>query len=249
MNRRMLATLLITTFAMPASAAAQLTPAYREPGVRPKVHVSPFIGYLVPLTRTEEWGFDTGSTTFHTDAESALESGIAGGVNIEVPIIGALGILAGGGYGQRGDTRVTVQDGVDVFRLDGNSIVFGRLAAALRLRQDGDIVVRRVGATLYAGGVAMRERPRLTLGSLDYQEEATHYAVNLGLSVDVPVHRNRISLQLAAEDYIIWWDEDALANVPYEYFDRPGESRDQTSVIAQRSHAFMLRVGVSFHLW
>lgn len=250
MRRCLLATLLMGMFALPATAAAQNGPLYREPGARPRVSIAPFVGYLTAFTRSEEWGFDTGSTTLHTDAAVALASGMLGGLNIEVPVIGPLGVVAAGGWGRRGDTRVSVQDGADAFRFDGHDVLFGRLGLALRLRQDAsDIVVRRIGAAIFGGGLVLQDRPRPTLGSLDYQEEATHYGINVGFVVDIPISGNRISLQVAAEDNIIWWDEIALANVPYEYFEQPGTSRDQTTVIAERTHAFLLRAGLSIHFW
>jgi hypothetical protein len=250
MNRRLLATILLAAFAVPATAAAQNGALYREPGMRPRLSVAPFAGYLTPFTRGEEWGFDNGTTTVHTDAQFEVGGGAVAGLSVEVPIIGALGVVAASAWGRRGDTNVSVQQGVDSFRLDGNDLLLGRLGLSLRLRQDAsDIVVRRVGAAIFGGGVLLRERPRPEPGSPDFQEEATHYGVNFGLVVDIPVYRNRVSLQVAAEDNLMFWNEDALASVPYEYFDQQGTSRDQTSVIVGRTHAFLLRAGLSIHFW
>jgi hypothetical protein len=249
MNLRFHVTIILAVLTLPAPATAQQV-VQRGPDTRPRVSISPFVAYFTPFSRVEEWGFDTGDATVHTDAVTDMGGGPAAGLSVEVRVAGPLGVVGAGAWGQRGDTHVSVQQGADSFRLDGAEYLLGRLGLSLRLRQDPpDIVAHRVGAKIFGGGVVLRERPRPELGSPDFQEEATHYGASVGLGVDVPISGNRISLQVAAEDNFMFWNEAALARVPYEYFDRPGTSRDQTTVIARRSHTFLLRAGLSFHVW
>lgn len=249
MNLRFHVPMILAALTLPVSASAQNV-VRSGPDTRPRVSISPFVAYLTPFSRVEEWGFDTGDASVHTDADVDVGGGPAAGLSVEVRIVGPLGVVGAGAWGKRGDTHVSVQQGADSFRLDGAEILLGRLGLSLRLRQDPpDIVAHRVGAKFFAGGVVLREVPRPELGSPDFQEEATHYGASIGLGIDVPISGNRISLQVAAEDNFMFWNESALARVPYEYFERPGTSRDQTTVIARRSHTFLLRAGLSIHVW
>jgi hypothetical protein len=248
MHRRVLAAVFAAVAVLPAASFAQRPPLQAAPasgGVR----VTPFVGYLAGFTRNEEWLHESSDGIAFLQAELRIAAGEAAGLVLELPLHAGFGFTTAAGYGSRGDTEVSVLRADDDFLVDGHTILLGRAGIYYMPQQISELVVRRLAVSAFAGATVMRERPRHRLAPDDAFRDATHYGLNLGFAAELPFAGDRLAVQLAVEDNLTWWDEPALANLPWVYLNRPGASLDQTRVTARRSHQLLLRAGVRIRLF
>jgi hypothetical protein len=249
MHRRMLAAVFIATLALPTAASAQGGPLRGDPAAA-GVRITPFIGYLAGFTRSEEWLHDSDDGVAFLQSELRIAGGEAAGLVLDLPLANGFGVTAAAAYGSRGDTEVNVLQTEDAFLIDGHWIHLGRLGVSYRMPQEvSDFVLRRLGATIHAGGMVVHERPRQRLAPDDALDTATHFGVNFGMTAELPFAGDRLALQVGVEDNITWWNESALASLPYVYLNRPGASPDQTRVSTGASHQWLVRAGVSVRLF
>jgi hypothetical protein len=250
MHRRMLAAVFVAIFALPTFASAQVGQLRGDPAAAGTIRITPFIGYLTAFTRSEEWLHDSDDGVAFLQSELRIAGGEAAGLVLDIPVANGFGVTAAAAYGSRGDTEVTVFQTEDAFLVDGHRVFLGRLGVSYRMPQEvSDFVLRRLGAAVFAGGTMIHEQPRVRLAPEDALDNATHFGVNLGLTAELPFAGDRLALQVGVEDNITWWNESALASLPYVYLNRPGASPDQTRVSAGTSHQWLLRAGVSVRLF
>jgi hypothetical protein len=248
MTRRVLLAALAVTFVLPAAATAQAGAPQADRFHGPRLQITPYVGHLTSIKRVEEWGFTGGTESFYSQAEVELGGATAFGVQLESPLAGDFGLSAAGTYGARDATRFVVLNSGDRRRVEGPHVFLGRLSLAYHLPPEtSEFVLRRVGASAFAGGVVLHERPRNSAATGVELDSGTSFGVNLGIAAEIPFSRDRFTVNLAVEDNLIWWDEQALASLPFEYLGRPGQ-RDQTVVSANMSHAWLLRAGISIRL-
>ena len=246
MHRRMLAAVFAAALVLPASAAAQRGPGDDEVVLIRGMRISPFVGFLTAFSRTEEWAFEEGDASAFAQSEVDVAGGTAFGAQFEAPLQGRFGWQAAAGYARRGDTDFLVDAG-DAFRVDGNHVIFLRGGAALHLHEeDSELVLRRLNASLFGGGVVMHERPRNNLGSAEFLENGTHLGLNVGLNAEIPFGAERFAVQLGIEDNMMWWDESQLRSLAYAYFGSPGSTVESTRASADVAHTWLMRVGIQF---
>lgn len=245
MIRRVLLAALAVVLVSPNPASAQLVPMQDGPFWNARLRVTPFVGYMTSFVRAEEWTH-TGTTPQYAQIDNEIGGGTAAGLNIDVPLASRIGLTALGAYASRSETVFTVLETEDTYRIDGSNILMGRLGLALHLHEPvSELVLRRLGASVWVGGVMMHERPRNSLGTGDFLDNSTHFGVNFGFSGDIPFADNRLALQIGAEDNVMWWSESS--GLAYEFFGRPG-TIEETSVSADMSHAWLFRVGLSIRM-
>lgn len=246
MNRRVLIAALAVVMLVPqGSASAQLVPLQDEPFWTARLRVTPFVGYLTSVVRTEEW-LHAGTSPQYAQIDFELAGGGAAGLGIDIPLANRVGLSGMAAYASRGESVFTVLETEDVYRVDGANYIIGRLGLAVHLREPvSELVRRRLGASIWVGGVVMHERPKNSLGTGDFLENVTQYGANFGFSGEMPLGSDRIALQIGAEDNVIWWKETtALA---YEFFGQPGQP-EATAVNRDLSHVWLFRVGLSFRM-
>lgn len=243
MTRRVLLAALAVVLVLPGTVSAQLVPMQDRPFSNP-LRITPFVGFMTSLIRAEEWTY-SGTTPDFASVDSELGSGGVAGLNIDVPLAGRFGLSALGAYARRDETLFTVLETDEIYQIDGSDFFVGRLGVALHLTERvSELVTRRLGASIWAGGVVMHEMPRDDLGG-DFLEDLTHFGVNFGFAGEIPFSENRFAISIAAEDNVMFWTEStALA---YEYFGQPGEPA-LTSVNVDPSHAWLFRLGLTFRL-
>jgi hypothetical protein len=245
MNRRVLLAALAVALVLPGPAAAQVVPMADEPFWNARLRVTPFLGYMTSFTRAEEWTH-TGTTPQFAQIDTEVAGGGVVGLNFDVPVASRVGLTGMAAYASRNETLFRVLETDDIYRIDGSNFLIGRLGAALHLREAvSELVLRRLGASVWAGAVVMHERPRNSLSTGGFLENATHFGANFGFSGELPFANDRMALQIAAEDNLMWWsDSNALA---YEFFGRPG-TPEETTVSTDMTHAWLFRLGVSFRM-
>jgi hypothetical protein len=245
MNRRVLVALLAALLVFPAAAEAQLRPIGEPNRWGPRFRITPFIGFMPAFERTEDWVAQDEAEVIRVRTIQEIGSGIAFGLNLELPLAGRFGLFAGGAYTAR--DRTVFEVGTDApYQIDGNHVYLARAGIIMHLTEDpSELVLRRANASLFAGGAAMHERPRNVLGTADIIESGTHIGVNLGMSISMPLGSDRFAVQIGAEDNIIWWNPDQLASLANEYFGLPDGA---TTVTTAASNVFLVRAGLSLRL-
>jgi hypothetical protein len=250
MTRRVLLAALAASLVLPAAASAQITGMEHNVLFRgPHLQITPFVGHLTSVSRIEEWGFSDGAGSYYTNVDMTIGGATALGLNLETPLIGAFGLTAAGAYAPRRATTFQDLQTGERARVDGSHIFLGRLGAAFHLPPEtSEFVLRRLGASAFAGGAVMYERPRDLAASGIELESGAHFGFNVGVSAHLPFAEDRFAVQLGIEDNMMWWNQRVLASLPYEYMGRPGASRDQTVATTDMSHAWLLRAGISLRL-
>lgn len=244
MHRSVLAAALTVVLAAPTDTSAQLVPSQDRPFAN-RFRVTPFVGYMTSLIRAEEWTY-SGTTPQFASIDYELGGGGAAGLNIDVPFGSRVGLTALGAYTRRDETLFTVLETDDIYQIDGSDFIVGRLGLALHLFEPvSELVMRRLGASVWVGATVMHEMPRDELTGDDFLEDLTHFGANFGFSGEIPFSENRFALSIAAEDNIMFWRESTI--LAYEYFGQPGEPA-LTSVNVDWSHAWLFRLGLTFRL-
>jgi hypothetical protein len=246
MTRRVLVAALAASIVLPGTAAAQLA---AETGPAPRFRITPFVGYMPAFDRAEEWSFDNNNTTIFRHAELRIGGGETVGLHFEGPLRGVFGVSAAAGFARRSNTSFVVTESGDTWRMDGSNVFFGRVGPVYHMpTEQSEFVLRRLGASAFAGVVVMHDRARNTHGTADYMGSGTHLGANLGVSAELPFAQDRFAVQVGIEDNMMFWNRTHLARLPYEYFGQPGQSRQQTAVSTSMSHVWLLRAGLSYRM-
>jgi len=246
MNRRSLIAAFAALLAFPSPASPQVMKLMDDPTWMPKIRITPFIGYLTAVDRTEEWAFSNATQQGSVLAEMQLAGGKAVGVNADVSLRGPFGVSAGLAFASRDESVFGVSSAGDVLRVDGNNVFSARLGGGLVLREgEGDLTLRRLNASVFAGGVVMHERPKNNLSTADFVDAATSFGLNFGLSAELPFHEDRLALQLGAEDNVMWWSDNQSEMIAMQYFIEKQNAPRETAVSIGSSQTWLLRAGLS----
>lgn len=247
MNRRVLAATIAALLVLPTALAAQLRPMAEPSPWGPRFRITPFIGHMPALERTEDWTFNDGTEIVQVRTVQDLPRATVVGLNLDLPLTGRFGLTAAGAYSTRDRTIFEVESDMP-YQIDGSETYIARAGLIMHLAEEpSELVLRRTNASLFAGAVAMHERPRNELGTAEFIEKGTHYGVNLGASASLPFGADRFAVQVGIEDNIIWWNKRQLAGLAFEYLGRPGDVT-QTTVSTPVSHVLLLRAGLSLRL-
>ncbi|CAN5713578.1 hypothetical protein BH23GEM10_BH23GEM10_13020 [soil metagenome] len=243
MYRRMLAA-AFAVLLIPATSAAQSQPL-QDDRAEPRYRITPFVGYLTGFEREEIWTFNGGAAPEAVTVRNDVARGPTVGLNVEFPLTGRFGVTAAAAFASRDHAWLSLSNG-EMFVIDGNNVFLTRVGGIMHLRQEpSEFVMRRLGASVFAGGTVMHERPRNRLGSAEFVSSGTHFGINVGMSAELPFHDDRLAIQVGIEDNVMWWRDGSLASVAREYYASPV---DQTSVSSDMSHAWLLRAGLSLRI-
>ena len=252
MGIRVLAVVLALAGLLPCGGTAQLMPLQDDPAQRPRVRLSPYLAYLTSVTRGEEWvNSDGAGTNTFVDVDYTLGDGYAGGIDVDIRVHGPWNVFGGAMYVSRGDSEFAMQDSTDGFEINGSRFVMLRAGASYTLQQrESELVVRRVSGTVHVAPFYMREMPRAEIGFEDSPvfQDSEHFGLSVGATGELPFATDRLALQLGIDDYITFWDDDALARLPASFFDDEGTGTTSRSE-AGASHQFVIRAGISLRFW
>jgi hypothetical protein len=176
-------------------------------------------------------------------------SGPVTGLSAEFKFADRFSALAAFGWSNREHTSYYDQDGFQ--HLDvGSQFFIGKFGTAVRFREgEPDMQVRRVNASIFAAGAMIREVPEVSLfSSSNFTTSANHYAVNGGAEAELPFVNRKLAFQAAVEDYIVFWNKDALR----ARFENDIATVYGTDAVAEltpaRSNIWVVRVGLVFRL-
>jgi hypothetical protein len=250
MNRRVLAAAFVATVMLPGAGSAQMVPLQDDPSWTPRLRITPFVGYLTSSSRVDQW-FSTGSSTeIDRTVDVEVGGGMSAGLVGTLALKGPWGVTAMAAYGSR-EALIFAPDDGELFELDGdNNIFYGRAGVNLWLIEEaGELTMRRLNASAFAGVTVMHERPSNQLVS-DLIGSGTHLGVNVGIEGEYPFASDRFALQLALEDNIMWWDETQAGNLAFAFIDDGSGNftRAQTTAVTASSNAWLIRAGISIRL-
>jgi hypothetical protein len=244
MTRRVIIAALAASIILPGTAAAQFAP---DAFPAPRFRITPFIGWLTGLDRTEEWSYEDGAGVLRRNAVVSIGGGETLGLHVETPLVGSFGLSTAAGVARRGSTSFVIVESDETFSIDGSNVFFARTGPVYHMpTEQSEFVLRRLGASAFAGVVAMHERARNTHGTADFMGSGTHFGINLGISAELPFAQDRYAVQVGIEDNMMFWNRTHLARLPAEVFLAAPDSR--VVVSTNMSHAWLLRAGLSYRL-
>lgn len=217
MNRCALA--LLGLLALPATAAAQDRPllANEPPPERLPDHrfaITPYVGVRVPFNTGDQVIFLEGGDQFRFSSERG-GSGMVG-LNAEMRLRGPVNLVVGGAYSGREQDVLTVvgQDSsVTLFELDGPAIWFAKAGVTVRL-PDPIPDNRRFHPSAFvtvAPSLIWLDWADIDGAPDDLNGSSHHFGINLGIDAVTRLGATGgWALTLGLEDFITFWDTDAL---------------------------------------
>ncbi len=230
-------------------AAPRLSVAQLD-GWGPAIRITPFIGISPSVIQLGEATVVTnaGSVLVH-DVETHFNSGIGFGVGAEVQVWNALTIMGSGIWSSRGAGAMIDRQDDRTYEMSGSNFWILKTALALRLREFGqdEMAMHRVNGTVYVGPALLTDDPNSdrTTPTVAPSSER-HTALNMGAEAEVRLWDDRVNFVLAADDYMVFWDNDMAAGRVAAALQSsfPGAV---ISMNARHSHLWMFRFGVALH--
>ena len=238
---------LAAALLVPGTAAAQAFMVLPDS----RVALTPFVGYRFPFsiegTRT--------LTRFDFIETAAFEEdrrgGAALGAELEVRAFGLFSLVGAFAYSRPGRIEQTIEtgDALVTVEADGPQIWFAKAGLLLRLPEPAPDRRRyRPAGFLVVAPALVRESYRTSAlfepdpTTPEGSSNAIHHpALNFGAAVVTPLGSPNVALSVGFEDYVTFWDTDALAE--RDLASTPGL---QAEYSYNQSHVFFLRAGLSF---
>ncbi|HYJ78533.1 MAG TPA: hypothetical protein VEW03_02930 [Longimicrobiaceae bacterium] len=210
---------LLGLLALPAAAAAQDRPllANEPPPERLPDHrwaVTPYLGVRVPFNTGNQVIFLENGDQFRFSSERGGSGMI--GLNVERQLRGPVSLVVGGAYSGREQdvlTVVALDSSVTQFELDGPAMWFAKAGVTVRLpdpipdnrRFHPSAFVTVAPTLMWLDWASVDGAPD------DFNRSSHHLGLNLG--IDAVTRLGTTSgwaLSLGLEDFITFWDTDAL---------------------------------------
>ena len=231
--------------ALPATVAAQRVILSDPQDWWPRVRVAPFAGFGPSLHSRGELAVAAGNQLVSDEYDFEYASGLVTGLNLEVRLHSRYSLLASAAWSRRNETVFETVDGpvADV----GSDFWMGRLAAALRLREESDLQFRRVSALLFAGAAMVQERPENhPAAPAEWRDEVTHWGIHVGAEAEIPLTRDRLSLTAGFDDTMMFWNAEGLERHLRRYYQDEHGIGSVAEADPDLAHMFTLRVGLAF---
>jgi hypothetical protein len=233
MYHRLVALLLAGLLLVPAVLEGQ----YREPSPRPRVSVTPLVGYRIPYDAVGDLTlyYRDGSTTFLHSRERRGGGPVYGG-EVEIRMFGPFGLSAG--YLHAESAENTIDQRMEIYEEHGDTEItwsgptrgpsshFVRAGVVIYLPEPTpDLQRRPITASITVGPAIVREVQPADPVPADYPQAnhihwdpIDHYAVHVGLRAIIPLGTPRIALRVAAENHFTFWNEAELNRQTMERF-------------------------------
>jgi hypothetical protein len=233
---------------LPAAASAQYGAVQDGPLWGERIRVTPFAGIAPRVTRNADVRVVVGGLPISGEMESDLGAGPAGGAEVEVQLWKRFSVIGSGLLIARGEA-VEMDPATGEYRARaGSDFVVAKLGVAMRLREAvSDLQLRTVTATVFAAPAFIRELPADDALAGESVDATNMLGANFGVNAEIPFAGSRFAVQLGLEDFLVFWNDDVLAERTSAAFARAGHTV-QSTVDAGVSHMPLLRAGVSLRL-
>jgi hypothetical protein len=233
---------------LPVAASAQYGTVQDGPAWGERVRVTPFAGVAPRLTRSESWRIVIDGLPLSGDMDVDLGAGPAGGAEVEVRMWDRFSLIGSALLVARGEAVEMDPVTGEFYSRAGSDFLVGKIGVAMRLREQvSDLQLRTVTATAFAAPALIREMPAEDTRAGVTSEATNMLGANLGVNAEIPFAGSRFAVQIGLEDFLVFWNEDALARRTDAAFAQAGYAA-QSTVDAGFSHMPLLRAGVSLRL-
>ncbi len=250
MVRRVMMGALVAALLLPAAAGAQSVPTSSD-GWGPRLRLAPYGAWAVALTRSEDTFVTpaTGAPYFETH-DVQLGDGPGFGVIADYRVAGRFSWHGGAALVFRGDTRHYVdQQPTTYWEQDGSNVLLVKLGLGIHLREPvSELQRRQLSASVFVAPTFLRDMPRTEIAFNGETLGASNaFGVNFGFDGEMPL-TPALAVQFGLEDYLVWWDDDALARWADAFWTGPLGELATTEVSTGPSHNVLVRLGLRFAL-
>ena len=239
--RRLLLSVVCALVMLPCLAAAQDLDRTGPPA---RVTVTPWVGYRVGYSQTGSVVSTRNDTTRFESVDFEPEGAFAAGFDAAVRIRGPWSVIGGFAYTAPSDVFLTVisEDGEELFSGSQNAMYMAKAGVALNLHeQEPDYRIHRPTAAIFAMPALVFFDPVDEDLPGDLDGRYSQLAVNFGFKGETPLWQPHILLQVGAEDYFTFWNEDRPARRAVA-----GDDQLTTEFDFDPSHLLLLRVGLTY---
>lgn len=248
--KRFRAFVLAGLLALPVSAAAQedVVPPGQTGRQLPRstFALTPFVGVRVPFSTGDEFLFRQGETVSQIRVTQEHGGSFGAGLEGEYRFFGPWSLVGSVMYTPGGNDVARVrEEGVEDESLsrDGPDVLLSKLGVSFRLPEPNPDQ-RRFHP---AGFIVVA--PALVRLSPEGGNATNHWGVNVGLQATAPVGRSRrLAFQLGIDDYVTFWDTDALAESDEAAWSAYYEEPVRIDYDYSASNLLVIRLGASFRL-
>ena len=243
MKRHWLLAVLICTV-LPNGAQAQAEPTWG-----PVLRITPTLGISPTFKQSGDATIVSPTDVTVHRFQFDYPSGLPVGVNVELRFWNRFSLIAGGVWSARGDGEVTDFEEEVTYQTAGTNFWLAKAGLAVRLNEVRPAMQRRqLNASIFVAPALIRDVAKSELfAPVSAANTIEHFGVNLGAEGELPLGSEHLAFTVGVEDWLIYWndtDEEYLTRVG-AYLEQ-GFPRDVVSVEADRSHLWVLRVGLSF---
>jgi hypothetical protein len=231
MLRRVTALLIVTT-AVPALAPAQAP--------RPSTSLTIFAGYNLGFTSAGDLALNLQGQEFSGAVEQEVGGGAALGGGVSLPVSRFVSILGEGAWSRMGDvvSTFTAAGEAEVSESEGGTMWLAKLGLGFRVPTRLPLVISAAPALVRLDPADEGDEDGLTDGH-------SNLGFSIGVSTVFPLS-DRIGLRAAAEDYLVFWNEEEQEMRLRNVFERQAGGPVDADVTIRRSHIPVVRVGFSF---
>ena len=217
----------------------------------PRVRITPYVGISPGFGSGGPAIIRTNNTIVAEldDFDFDFEGGPVAGLNIEVRVAGRYGIAGALGVSVRDETVFRADDIFDNDRVvaGGGTLIFAKLVGQMRFRQEHPWWhLWRVNSALFLGPALVRDYPEDNLIGPDDDDARTAFAINFGGEGELPLNDGSWSITAALEDYVMFWNDDALERRLLSPVRREFGPGSLVSVDGDISNLVVLRFGMSY---
>ena len=247
--KRFRAFALAGLLALPVSAAAQDVIPPGQTGrqlPQSRYAITPFVGVRVPYSTGDEFLFREGDGVSGIRVTQERGGSLAVGADAEYRVRGPWSLVGGVAYtpGSNDVARIRQEGQNDrTFSSDGADMLFAKAGVSFRLPEPNPDARRfHPAGFLVAAPTLIRMSPAVG-------DASNHLGLNLGLQATAPLGRSRrLAFQLAIDDYVAFWDTEALAESDQIRYSALLEEPVVIDYDYGISNILVIRLGASFRM-
>lgn len=240
---------LVAAAVVPSAASAQYGTVEDGPVWGERLRVTPFAGVAPRVTRNESLSFLLDGRTYDFALETDIGAGPALGAEIEYRLYDRFSLIGSGVLVSRGEVFETDPSTGEFFARAGSDFLVAKVGLAMRLREPvSDLQLRTLTATIFAAPAFIREMPGDdALLPAAATQAMNMLGANVGVNAAIPTPWRSLAIQLGFEDFLVFWNESALADRNDAIFADAG-LLTESSVSADASHMLVFRAGVTWRI-
>jgi hypothetical protein len=241
--RRHWAFALLAVAALPCMAQAQ-----GESSWGPLVRVTPTIGFSPGFKQSGAAEIVTSTTVGPHRYRMEYPNSLPIGANLELRFWNRFSVIAGGAWSARGDGEITDLETNVTHPTAGTDFWLAKAGLAVRLREvQPDIQMSQLNASVFVAPALIRDAGKTALfAPVTAATTAEHFGLNIGAEGELPLASRYLAFTVGLEDWMIFWNHDDYITRIAAYLEEGSAQQTVLSIDPDRSHLWVLRVGLTF---